>query len=298
MPDMKGVLVDVISILNDYGIMYHVSGNNCSPGFVNISCVFCSDGSCHLGIKLDGTYANCWKCGSHNIVDVFSTLLNITEQKTKNLLYEYSGKSLVFDNKKKTNVSKIVLPGKELMEMHRRYLLRRNFDPDYLVEKYKIRGTGIVGYWKYRIIIPIYYNNQLVAYQGRDITGKQKLRYLSLSPEKSVMNIKNVLYNSNNCNKVSIIVLEGVTDVWRFGDNCVCTFGTSVTEAQVNLLSQYENIFFIFDSEKEAQQKAKKAALKLASLGCNTEVIDLQISEDPGSMNIDEVNYIKKELLL
>lgn len=291
-------MLDIINLYKDYEIEYWTSGKNVSPGWVNIECPLCSDNSNHLGYNLDRNYFNCWKCGANNQYEILMQLLNINFFQVRNLLYEYSGRSLVFDNiKKKTNASKIVLPGKELMEMHRKYLLRRNFDPDYLIEKYKIRGTGIAGYWKYRIMIPIYYNNQLVSYQGRDITNKQKLRYLSLSPEKSVMNIKNVLYNSNNCNKVSIIVLEGVTDVWRFGDDCVCTFGTSVTEMQVNLLSQYENIFFIFDSEKEAQQKAKKTALKLSSLGCNTEVIDLQISGDPGSMNVDEVNYIKKELL-
>ena len=48
---------------------------------------------------------------------------------------------------------------------------------------------------------------------------------------------KNILYNFGNAkNYKSIVVTEGVTDVWRIGPQAVCTLGASMSAAQTQLI--------------------------------------------------------------
>ena len=290
-------MINIIELYTDYNIPYWTQGKNTAPGWVQTRCPFCSDSSNHLGFNIARGYFYCWKCGAKRVKEVFTKLLDRTYQDIDKLLFEYSGETFVVQKRKNKNVTSIHLPGESLKDNHKRYLKKRNFDPDHIEQKYKIRGTGITGDWRFRIIIPIFFKNKLVSFQGRDITDKQKLRYKALSDEKSILSPKKVLYNLENCLSNSIIVLEGITDVWRFGDNSCCTFGTSLTEEQIFLLSLFDNIFFIFDDEEEAQQKALKSAKKLSAIGCDVEIIDLENDKDPAELSDEESNKIKKELL-
>ena len=74
------------------------------------------------------------------------------------------------------------------------YLEKRNFDVDELQKKYNLVGGGLVGKYKYRIIIPIYENGILVSWQARTILDKKVCdelkipRYKNLPIESSVKN--------------------------------------------------------------------------------------------------------------
>jgi DNA primase len=292
-------LLDILRLYQDYNIQYWTDGKNCAPGWIQVQCCFCGDSSNHLGYNLAKGYFTCWKCGKKKIEQVLMNLLSLEFYEVKKVMLEYAGYSKLFrknEEKQKKVIPELALPGGELVDMHINYLSKRNFDADYLVNKYGITGTGITGDWKFRIMIPVIYNRKMVAFQGRDITGKAKYRYKSLSIENSIMPVKEVIYNIDNCNSDSVIVLEGITDVWRMGDNTCATFGTSVTSKQIKLLSRYKKIFFLFDPEIEAQERARFAASKLSSLGCNVEIVDLGIDGDPATLNAEEVDNIKKEL--
>ena len=97
--------------------------------------------------------------------------------------------------------------------------------------------------------------------------------------------------------QIFVVVVEGVFDSLKFGDNCCATLGTSVTEAQVQLLTEYKKVVIIFDAEKAAQQRAKKLADRVSALGVKeVTVVDLETEKDLGGMDYDAVSKIKGEL--
>jgi hypothetical protein len=296
-------MFDAVRFFIDYGIPHYFEGKNVSPGWVNVQCPFHSDSN-HLGYSPEG-YFVCWKCGGHKIEKVIEGLLSCSWHTAKDLARDYTSEMSVRRvlNKKTTQgVTMVIPPGTSLSKHHRRYLKNRNFDPDYIVEKYKITGTGPMEEWKgknyqLRIIIPIIENGKIISFQGRDITNKQELRYKGCPIELSVKNYKHTLYNLDNCPGTSIRLVEGITDVWRMGDGYAATFGTSISDYQLATLSRYKNIVFLFDPETEAQEKARKGAEKLAAIGENVEMVELTTGCDPGDLTEDQAEKLRKLLM-
>lgn len=295
--------LNVIKLLNDYHVKYWTEGKNVSPGWVNVKCVFCEDSSNHLGWNIKDGYFNCWKCGKHKIDYTLSRILNLPKTQVNDIIFEYSfyGTQLNSLNKKQNYAKSVSLPGGKLNKYHIKYLKNRKFDVDFLVKKYELKGTGPIEFWNkinysLRIIIPIVYKGKVISFQGRDITNKQKERYKGCPIEKSVVNYKHIFYNMDNVIDNKVVVVEGVVDVWRLGDGFIGSFGTSLTPQQIKLLNQYEEIFFLFDSEKEAQNKAKKYAFELSSIGKKVEVLQLDTQNDPGELPEEEVSFIRKEI--
>lgn len=290
---------DALNFLRDYNIQLWTEGNNCQAGWVNIKCPACTDKSNHGAFSLSKNKYNCWKCGFHYIDKIIGLLTGLSFYKVKEIIKKYQTEEIYIPKKsEESNIKNIDLIGGELTNHHKKYLKNRGFNPNKLVEKYGILGTGPEAGkgWKFRIIIPIFHLGKLIAYQGRDITGKSDQRYKSLSPKKSVMNYKHTLYGLEFCKNNYIGVTEGIMDIWKLGDDFVCSFGTAITEYQIKLLSGFEKIFFLFDPEPEAQEKAEKAANKLASLGKEVFLIDNEKDYDPGEYNKREVSLIRKEL--
>lgn len=295
--------MDITAVFRDYNIetSSEKESNNASPEFIQTRCIFCEDPSDHLGWHVSGKFVNCWRCGGHSIESALRRLLNLSWGQVNALIrqYEEQGSLSVrmgLNERKKPRAKKIELPGHPLDNQHIRYLERRGFDPEYLAKKYGLLGTGIAGEWKYRIIIPIYFRGRLVSFQGRDITDRQRLRYKSLGIEKSVMHYKHTLYNIDNCTGDCAVVFEGPFDVWRWGVGGVATYSTAITEWQIRLLSRYKRVFFMFDSEPEAQELALKAGRKLASMGVKVEVRDLELERDPAELTDLEVRELRKDL--
>ena len=182
----------------------------------------------------------------------------------------------------------------------------RGFSPKYLNEKYGLVGGGISGKWKFRIIIPIYYNGQLMSWTGRSILSKKKLkelkipRYKNLSIEESVRNPKELFFNIDNCKGKEVVLTEGSFDVLRFDGNAICSLGTELTEGQISLLSErFEKIFILFDNEPEAQEKAHKFGMQLSAIGLDVEIVDAFGDfgkNDMGECTPEEIQQIKKEL--
>lgn len=296
-------MFNAIKFFNDYGITYYETGKNVSPGWVNIRCIFCGDDSNHMGWNLVDEYIHCWKCGVHKIDYTISRLLKISISESKNIISNY--REYISSKKiEQSNVEKLEsIPGSQLNKFHRQYLINRGFDPDYLVEKYKITGTDINEIWEgidfqLRIIVPIFYNGSIVSFQGRDITNKQKERYKACPKEKSVINMKNIFYKIDSAIKFStIIIVEGIMDAWKIDmDNVVCSFGTSMTSSQLRILSSFKKICFLFDSEPEAQMKASKYAAQLAVLGKSVEVLELENAKDADLLSNSDLKLLKMRL--
>lgn len=291
-------MFDILSFAKDYGLHYELSGKNVSRGWVAFCCPFCGDSGFHLGIPLSGTHAYCWKCSSHPLDKTLMELSGLSWYEFNQVSADYDGTASLQDIGKKVALgTKIELPEGSMGEVHRKYLKRRGFDPDELNREYGIYGTGMLGEWKYRIIIPIYdKDGQLVTFQGRDYTGKQTLRYKTLSVEKSIVNPKFILYNENRVKGNVLGICEGVFDALNMGPPFIATLGTSTTEQQCRKIAIYEKAYIVFDPEFEAQQRAMKLAEKVAALGGHPEVIDIGGENDPGSISKEYVRKIRKEL--
>jgi len=289
------VSFDVVAFLQDHGIPYDLRVNR---GWANVQCPHCSDGSKNGGWNISQGYYHCWRCGGHEAVFTVSRILRVNQVDAEKALSPYEGRTAILESLNRVaSKTKIDFPFGPLTKMERKYLKGRGFDPKHLQEKYGVASGGIVGPWAYRIIIPFFVNKKVMSYQGRDITGTSKIRYKNLAIEQSVQNLKHLIYNIDNCTGPIAHVMEGVTDVWRFGDGFVSTQGTSMDAAQIKLLARrFRKVVFLFDPEVEAQQKARRYASSLAVLGVEAEIVDLELDHDPGDCSDEEVESIKREL--
>lgn len=302
-------MINFPKLFKDYKVDYNTRVNK---NWTNITCPHCDDKTYNGGFNnIDGHY-HCWKCGGHDMKKTLQLVLGIPSNELKSVLSEYEGRNGVLQelNKKTAKAKHLELPTDCFTPAERKYLLSRNFSPRFLHEKYGVVGGGIAGDWKYRIIIPLYYNGVLVSWTGRSILDKQTLkekkipRYKNLAIEKSCVNPKECLFNIDNCRDKTAVLTEGAFDVIRLGGETAsdffCSFGTELTQAQVKIIAErFDKVFIMFDNEPEAQAKARKFGMQIASIGVDVEVVDAYSEfnkNDGGELSDDEVKIIRKEL--
>jgi len=296
-----------LEFLNDYGISYTEKDSIVSSGYVGLNCCFCNDhAKPYMGIKIDTGYVTCWRCGSHTLLDTIEALTGFSSKSELfNILNKYKGSSFgnysnLTDNTQSRKIpSKLILPGKpEMIKQTEKYLIKRNFDPVYLYEKYKLRSTTYDNP-SYRIVFPFLYNGKAVSWTARDWSGKSDLRYISCPADKELVNHKDILYNWDNQKKNgNVLLVEGILDAVRTGG--IATAGTSVTMAQLLLLKQFKRVFIMFDGSATAIKKAYEIAVILSSVGIDNEVIELEEGEDPDTAFMRQVDLValKKDLQL
>lgn len=88
--------------------------------------------------------------------------------------------------------------------------------------------------WYGRLIIPVYYNNQIVFYQGRDLTDLHIRKYLS--PNISKQNILYGYHNINNNTNEPLYITEGWFDAVLLDG--IALFGNRITPAQTEWLNK------------------------------------------------------------
>lgn len=288
----------------DYGVRYYTDGyKQCGDGWLQIMCPFCSgSGGPHLGYNKGGDYFNCWRCGGHNHAHVIHGLLSIPYGEAKDIFNKYKsrpGARTQVDKKARVRARDCLLPkGTGPMQgMHNDYLASRGYDAAAVTKQWWLQGTGHLGEYKFRIIIPVYYNGALVTYQGRDITDKSMAKYLGCHKEAEVLNQKEVLYGLDDALDDSVVIVEGPMDVWRLGPGAVATFGIDFKPAQVALLQQYTNKYICFDTtEPQALKQAEKLAAALSVHPGNTEVITID-ADDPAEMAQTDADKMMEELI-
>jgi hypothetical protein len=177
---------------------------------------------------------------------------------------------------------------------HRNYLQSRNFDPDFLAKKYKLKAVYNTGDEKFffRIICPVFIGGRLVSYVGADVVRKEGIvPYLNCRPEDAVIPVNHCLYNFDSVKDVAVIV-EGVTDVWRCGDGFIASFRKGMTREQISLLKSKrpKKVFLLYDPDAEKQQG------DLADILCmffEVEMLNLDFG-DPADLSIDEVKELRR----
>jgi hypothetical protein len=289
--------MSIEQLLNDYNIPTSTGGKNWQQGWIQVCCPFCNDSGFHGGFNIAGNYYNCWKCGGHGVPDTIVNLLGIGLQESLRLIKQYkseSGQQTII--KKKAQAKEIEWPANchELQARHIKYLEDRKFNSSKIMWKWKIKGTGPIGPYKFRIIIPIYFNGKLVSYQGRDITGRSDLRYKACPIEKEVIHHKHIVYGIDHVTNKKAIIVEGVFDVWRLGYGAVSTFGTEVTNEQVLLLASRLDVAYTLFDDKNASKKADSLSNRLIALGVEVYEIEDIGAEDPAELSDLEAKRLMK----
>lgn len=123
-----------------------------------------------------------------------------------------------------------------------------------------------------RLMIPIkdpY--GQIIAFTGRDLSGKSSAKYLH-GPTTKLFRKKEVLWNLNNIraeasNLEKVVVCEGQMDAIALSESgipAVASLGSSISEEQLSSLSKIsQNIYIVYDSDA-AGEKGLVRAFKLS----------------------------------
>ena len=274
-------------------IDFKTSGKNVSKGWINLAvCPFCNNSNYHCGINLSSLAFHCWVC--HEKGYIHKLLKEIDGLKNINIEFEN-------EEQPEVKTSDIVkwpeFMQDEMPESHRKYLLSRGFDPDFLIKKYKLKSVYNIGDYKFRIIVPVIVNKIAISWVAASVLRhfERVVPYLDCPPEKAIVIPKHSLYNYDSINDWAVIV-EGITDVWNCGDGFIASFTKGMTSEQIELLLKKnpKKIFVMFDSD--AIQQAQELANNLSGLFSHVEVIELP-EGDPADLTKEEINQIKKEIL-
>jgi hypothetical protein len=172
------------------------------------------------------------------------------------------------------------------------YLARRGFsDVGALVRDFDIGVCTSAHNEKYRIMrgrlyIPVYFNRQLVGWQGRVVGNpKTTVKYYN-GLRKS-----QALYNYDAASKQAcVVIVEGVPSVWRLGAAGVCIFGKTLSAWQLNTIVTTwagKPVFVMLDYDAQAELE------QAVHLLCrhNVHVVPVIMPDDK-----DPADYTRQEL--
>ena len=291
---------DIIRYLDSRGISYEESGKNISRAgeWIGVQCPFCGDHSNHLGINLQSRAMSCWRCGKRHLISLICQYEKGDMWVAERILREFQDRSAIenLNNQAlKSFPEQTELPRestKTFSSLHSHYLQSRGFDPDSTISKYDLYATHNIGAYKFRLIIPVYFNGGLVNYTSRDITDKSNLPYKTCPDDQAVRPIKSCLYNWDTVTN-TVIVVEGPLDAWKIGDGCVATFGKVVTKQQLALLIKVKRVFVMFDSD--ASLEAARLVANLSTVVDKVETIFLR-EGDPADLDDTAIQWVRDEV--
>jgi len=259
--------MNIKKILNNLGIKYTPGPTkNVSVGIIGVSCPFCGDSSNHLGIFPSGGWS-CWKCKrTGNLYQLLNKLKGIS-LKDYRLLVGLSDNFTVIDESKlqhkiqhilkrsqiKVNPISLVIPvppEAQFITINSKWpsllkwLDKRKFTLADCQNWEAMYADG--GEYNHRIIFPIQdESGNYVGFQSRDVTGLTNLKYKGPSEFK----IHNQLYGLDKAGK-QVIIVEGVLDAWRVGENAVASFNKSMSMKQREILyNNVEEIIIAWDGD-------------------------------------------------
>ena len=294
---------DVESYLTSKNIPFVQPGKNVSSGWIGLKCFWCGDKSTHLGVNLETKVFTCWRCSKKgNAVEMVKFLDHTSTAGALEIISNYTLPGFKQHTKNFSHVKKFSYP-KEFTDLNphqKNYLQKRNYSPDHLVEKYKVCSGGITGEFKNRIIIPIIENNQIIGFTSRSINKHSNLRYKHNKNELNVIPSSDWVYNVDDIHCESVLVMEGPTDVWRFGSNCVCIFTSQYSLGKIKKIMSkgIKNLFIMFDNSEAARGAALRMAEACTPFFETVETVDLINTDDPAELSEDEMLHIKRELKL
>jgi hypothetical protein len=239
---------------------------------------------------------------------VIETIQHVHFTEAKKIAAQYGTRiKLSYERKIERGAKDLAFPmgTGHLSKNHILYLRKRGFPASRIIKEWDLRGTGPVGKYKFRIIAPITFNDQIVSYQGRDITERSPLKYKACPQKMEVIHHKRILYGLDRIKGEEAILVEGITDVWKLGFGAITGFGIKMKYAQIRLMAEkLQKVYMMFDQgeddledEIQAEEELEKIGNDLSLLGVGVERIYDYGADDPGDLPFDKARKIKKKLL-
>lgn len=318
---------DFRSFLEQHNIEYITQGSNVAQGNINIRCPFCraSDPSHHLGIRIEDGIWGCWRDARHRgrrphllIMELLncsyaeaSTISGITGPE----LSKFDEVVAAFGQEQERERGRSALSIPEefqsletggMADRFYSYLIyERGFHKADILDlayEYDLKYC-LVGYWKDRIIIPIYMADGLVTWTSRALHSQSKERYKTLPTEESVMNIKHVVFNYPELiaeGGETLFITEGVFDAMKVdfygkteGIRATCLFSSSVLLEQVWLLNelvpQFSQTYILLDATEVSG--ALQVQAELSSLPVNVRQLPPGVA-DPADLSPSQVRAL------
>ena len=293
---------NIISFLEDYEIYHRLSGENVGQGWVGFRCPWCSGEKEHGGVNLTSKSFSCWQCGEKaspsklikQILDcswgfAYQTVDDYSER-DKNRRHRASP-----ERRKAKGVSvSLPLSTSPLEGPGASYLRNRGFDPEILKSKYKLQETGPLSDYKYRIIIPIYIDKELVSFTSRDYTGENTLKYRAQLIEDSVIPVKEGIYNIDTVKDKALIV-EGPADVWRMGDESIALYGLNCSNGQLEMLLRKKIKKVVLLLDPKTRKQADKLYFKLIPFIRDIKIVELY-DQDPAELTDEEALNLRVQI--
>lgn len=296
---------DIKAYLTSRGIPYKTSGENVTRGWIEIACVLpnCSDHKEHLGINLKSLIYKCWLCGGKgHALHLISLIDNCSEGVARTIAKKFplEDNDEIWEDEPETIKKPFFLPeessDKDWPSTHLNYLISRGFDPKIIIPRFQLRFVHTVGDYRFRIIIPIFINHQLVSFTSMDVLRQNDGRppYQDCPLNQAIVPVKECLYNIDSV-KDKAIIYEGVTGVWRFGDGSVASFTSNLTSNQILLLKRkkVKEAFILYDPD--AEQKGENMATQLSGIISHVEQIRFN-SGDPKDLSPNKIIELKGDL--
>lgn len=319
--------------LDNNRIDYVTQGNNVAQGNINVKCPFCgvSDPSEHMGLNIANGAWGCWRDEKHRgrkPHKLIMELLNCSYQHAATLAghelkidlgkFESFVAQFRVDNlghgtvqTRKTNVCNLKFPyeflklnkkNKDLGKKFIKYLVTRGFERKEVMELAKTYNLHycLLGEWQHRIIIPVYFHNEMVCWTSRSVYPDEKLRYKTLHTAEAIMNIKHTMFNFDAACKGGRIlyITEGPFDAMKvdfygkeYGIRSTCTYGLEISEPQIYLINEmkqfFNKVYLLYDRSALAQSFKTKSKL----IGIIDKYIELpDMVDDPGNLTKSQIN--------
>jgi len=303
----------IISVLEHHEIQYWTYGKNVSEDSINIQCPFCDDHSNHCGIFITTLGYHCWRCNRTGTFDFL--IAYVTRRPVAECTEEIASFGISFGRDAVEQILDLLDPPTEEQDgdhpdeislpsffepvtletrfpLLDQYLNRRNISRETLMEHQC--GICTVGECMNRLVVPVYFQGELVSYQAADMTGRSDVKYRTAHNE-----INQFLYRWDQIDPTLgyLILVEGVLDAWRVGGNVVATFGTSLTTQQRTLITDAQIPYVLLCWDSDAWIHAREEMEELLPYIPNVGMVQLPIGEDPDSYGYERTwNEINRTL--
>lgn len=288
-------------VLDELGVEYRRQGESphVTAGWVGTCCPYCGggDGNYGLGFPIDGFASNCWKCGSHPVVEAICQLTG-GKVRPPDVISLLGPRARHAPRPKSAGTLKVPAGVGPLLPAHEKYLRGRGLNPSEIVRLWGVGGIGPHGgKLSWRLYAPITSHGEVVSWTTRSIADNPKNRYLSASPSEESAHHKDILYGAD-LTRDSVVVVEGPADCWAVGPGAVATLGVGYTPAQVFALSKFPRKTVCMDSDGEAQRRGRALARVLECFpGSPVNVVTLASGKDAAECSEGEIKELRKRFL-
>lgn len=319
--------LDLLSFLDNEGIDYKESHGS-SGEQVNLrTCPYCGNANWKVYANRTTGFGNCFRCNQtfnklHLVKALlgdpsWSTVIELTKAVIADQGFVFKQKPVVEPVVEKQSVELPYSVSLPIGDSNLQYLEQRGIDikiANYFDLRYcqdgewQFKKDGQLHHQDFskRVIIPIYdLNGDLVTFQGRDITGQAKRKYLFPSTLPSAGKF---LYNGHNAFGASAVVLvEGVFDVFALkiaidsdprlrNVTPIGSFGKHLSSSEKvadDQLGQFirlkqqglTTVTIMWDGEFDALRAALRAGKSLQKIGLIVKIAFLPKGKDPNEVD-------------